>query len=144
MLSLVLHHAKKEKNQRYDTGRYRYICLHALLPPLHLQLRGDERGRISSINGIGQVRRENQGTGVADVIIVVADNLDLAGVNVVDSLVRERVAEDDSGADLVHVASEVIGSVVDRETTLGVATENNLGVGASCSSVADHLSPVER
>lgn len=110
---------------------------------MELQVGDNKLGSIRSVNGIGQVSRQDESARVADIIIVVADDLDLAAVNVADGLVRERVTKDDSRADLAHIIAQLIGGVVNRETTLGVTAHDNLGIRALGQSIANHTGPIK-
>lgn len=86
--------------------------------------------------------RQDYSALVADVVAVVAHDVDPAGVNVGDGRVGHGVAKDDGGADVGHVAAQRIRRVVNREAALRVAADDNLGVWAGGTSVAYNLGPV--
>lgn len=86
--------------------------------------------------------RQDYSALVADVVAVMAHNVDPTRVNVGNGRVGHGVAKNDSGADVGHVAPQRIRRVVNREAALRVAADDNLGVWAGGTSVAHNLGPV--
>lgn len=77
---------------------------------------------------------ENKKSLLANVVAVMANNEDLAGIDIGDGLVRVWVAKNDGGTDVSHVLAEGVRGVVNCKAALRVAAEHNLGVGARCTS----------
>lgn len=109
---------------------------------MYSNMGSNKRRRRCRINGVGKMLGQDQGTLFTNIVTSVADNLNLARINVGDGLVGVWVAKDDGGADIGHVAAEGIGSIMDGHTTLRVAAEHNLGVGTGGAGAAHNLSPM--
>lgn len=105
-------------------------------------MRRDKGSSSSSIHSIGDVLGKNNEALVADGIAVMADDLDLALVNVADGRVGHGVTKDNDGADLAHGRSEVVGGIVNSVAALRVARQDNLGVGACGERALDEVGPM--
>lgn len=104
----------------YVTGRNKIYTAWARSSHTTLDVGRDEGSSRAGVNGIRNVLRKDEEALVANIITIVADDLNLVLINVADSCVGHRVTKDNNSADLAHVRSEVVGGVVNGVTTLRV------------------------
>jgi hypothetical protein len=93
---------------------------------------------LSDIPGVSKVSSGNGESAKADAIAGNAVVLDLALVEAASGNAR-RVTEDNGGGNVIRVDARFRDGVGNDETTLGVAAERDLGVGAVGFGLLDEL-----